>query len=118
MLMPPNMSCMIRAFILSKYIMNKSLSDRDIWKALSNRTNLIVYPELRNYSTINEIFGPYDTAVLLYLDSKNMGHWTGLIKRNNRIEFFDPYSNKPDTEFGWYDKKVRHKYNYKGVPYL
>jgi hypothetical protein len=98
--------------------MDYALSSDDIIKKMKGKTKIVLYNELKNYNRIDNVFGPYDCIVLLYLDSHNTGHWTALINRPDRLEFFDPYGLKPDTEFEWYDKKTRHNYNFHGLPYL
>jgi hypothetical protein len=38
----------------------------------------------------------------LYLtEDRNTGHWVCLIKKDNEIEFFDPYGEKPDDQLKW-----------------
>lgn len=77
----------------------KALSGSDIMKALNYRTNIISYPELENYKSLNQIFGPDKSVVILFLTGPNYGHWICIFERNkDTVEFFDPYGIYPDDE--------------------
>ena len=87
-----------------KDIEKYSLSDADIQQLLTpNKTKIIIYPDLRKYSDINQCFDRLGRCVLLYpLASEFSGHWVGIIKHDDGvIEYFDAYGNKPDTEKKW-----------------
>ena len=43
-----------------------SLSNWDILKLLDNKANIILYPSLHEYKTLDEILDPYDCCVLLF----------------------------------------------------
>jgi len=87
--------------------MEISLSDRDIKKALNNKTKVIEYKELDNYNSILDVLDPYDNVVILYVTKKGYGHWTCVIKHGKRIEFFDSYGYIPDDEFSFINKNFR-----------
>ena len=40
-----------------------------------------------NASSIEDLFGNYDSVVLLYEREPKNGHWVGLIRNGNVIEF-------------------------------
>jgi hypothetical protein len=86
---------------LKKYA-STPLSDRDIMSALDGKTRIVLYRDLYNYPDIDDLLYPYDSCVILYETSPAKGHWTALIKiidkKNTTIEFYDPYSNFPDTQ--------------------
>lgn len=72
------------------------LSNFDIQEVLNNvshpNTNIINYEELNNIYHIDEIFDNLGRCIILIpTESLNSGHWVALIKKNNEIEFFDPY---------------------------
>ena len=76
-----------------------ALSDDDINKILEPDTKVQPYRVLDKMSHIDEVFGVLNRAVLLYsTTSQNEGHWVGMIKKGDRIEFFDSYGFKPDTQ--------------------
>lgn len=77
---------------------NYYLSDDDLRKATNGRCNIVLYDDIENYSSIDEILGENNCAfVLIELFSKTSGHWV-FIQRNNHgiLEWFDPYGHKPD----------------------
>ena len=65
----------------------KSLSDEEIFNALSGHTRIFLYRDIVEMHDINELFGPYDSVVLLYEKEPNVGHWVGLIRNNDVIDF-------------------------------
>lgn len=97
--------------------MNKSLSNLDIEKYLDNKTNILTYPELKKFNSIDEILEPYDNCVILYLTKKDYGHWCCFYKTNGMIEFFDSYGIEPDMELKEIDKNFRNN-NGQKIPYL
>ena len=84
-----------------------ALSDDDIQAILApHPTKIWNYPELKTLSNVNELFDDLGRAVILYdTISPYSGHWTGMIQRENEIEFFDPYGIKYDEEKKWISKK-------------
>lgn len=88
---------------------SKSLSGDDIYKLLNGKTNIIEYPDLANYNSVEELLSPFGNVVILYLSSEDYGHWTTLFQypNSNVIEFFDPYSMVPDGEFRYIDTQKR-----------
>ena len=93
------------------------LSDDDILRITDNKTKIFLYSDLENVNDINEILEPYGCCVILYQLEINVGHWVCLIKRNNDIEFFDPYGLEIDTELQ-YSKYNLRKHNGEVVPHL
>jgi len=78
-----------------------ALGDDDIAKMLPN-THIFTYPYLKNVKNIDEVFDDDGRAVMLYLtENDHTGHWVGLLRKPDHIEFFDPYGEKPDNELQW-----------------
>jgi hypothetical protein len=78
-----------------------SLSNEDIRTLLNGQVNILTYPELMKFNDIEDVLGPYNACVILYMNKKNYGHWCCLFKtKDGRISFFDPYggNNLPDEE--------------------
>lgn len=74
-----------------------SLSDGDIRKLLGSDISIMTYPELKHMKHIDECFDSKGRCIVLYLtESENSGHWTAMIKKDNSIEFFDPYGDSPE----------------------
>lgn len=85
---------------------NKYLPDCKIW------TN----KEITRFNKIEQLFPHWnnfsDSVVILFLDSPNSGHWTGLTKmgdggKDTVIEFFDSYGNPPDKVYKFVPDQIR-----------
>lgn len=73
------------------------LSDGDIKKILGPGTRIMTYPMLQNMSSINECFDSKGRCILLFLTTgPTEGHWCCMLKKGNRIEYFDPYGESPE----------------------
>ena len=83
----------------------KALSDDEIFNALSGHTRIFLYQDIMNAETIDDLFGPYDSVVLLYEKEPKVGHWVGLLRRGDTIEFFDSYGLFPESEKDYIDHK-------------
>lgn len=76
-----------------------SLSNTDLDYILNPDTKIITYDKLYNVRHFDEILDKLGRCILLYLtEAENVGHWVGIIKKGNTVEFFDPYGFKPDTQ--------------------
>jgi len=81
------------------------LSDADI-EAILGETVIMTYPELQGVDDIEEIFDKDGRSVLLFLtENDQTGHWTGLIRSADTIEYFDPYGSAPDADRKWLSKE-------------
>jgi hypothetical protein len=88
--------------------MNKALSGDEILDALNHKTKILIYTDLKKYNSVNELLNPYGCVVILYLNSKNMGHWTCLFRnKDNHNEFFDSYGLPPDSELAYIPNEKR-----------
>ena len=62
--------------------------------------NIIEYTNLDQYNDIQEALGSQGACIILYMESRNYGHWVLLMKKNNNtLEFFDSYGIILDDEF-------------------
>jgi hypothetical protein len=96
----------------TKRVIEYPLSDGDINRLLSPDPKILIYSDLENMGSINEIFDPMGRCMLLYpVSSEYSGHWVCLIKHKDRLEFFDPYGKAPDTELKWIGKAKRREFN-------
>ncbi len=76
-----------------------ALSDLDLQHILNPDTKIHKYTDLYKIKHIDELFDSLGRCILLYLtEDQNTGHWIGLLKKGNEIEFFDPYGHPPDTQ--------------------
>jgi hypothetical protein len=86
-----------------------SLSDEDIKKIIPS-LKVITYPELLKYSNIDDALDEKGRLMILYLTTnRHTGHWTALLKKKNKIEFYDSYGGyKPDGQKAWIsDSKLK-----------
>ncbi len=101
-----------------KYYEDIALSDQDIRNKLGGRTNIIMYPDLHKYRSIDQILGGENNAVILYESKPQYGHWTAILKpRGDLLEFFNSYGGYPDTSLSHIDKAFREESN-QDFPYL
>lgn len=71
-----------------------SLSNRDIMELVGNRSNLVLYPDIHKYETIDQLMGPYGSCILLYESKPSYGHWVVVFKlEDGGIEFFNSYGD-------------------------
>lgn len=78
-------------------IKSYALSDDDLRKLLGNNIKIWTYPQLKRVQSPSELFDDMGRAILLFPNaSPTMGHWTCLIHRPNKIEFFNPYGESPE----------------------
>lgn len=90
---------------------SRPLSNIDIVNALDNKVKTVIYGDIKDMTTADEFFYPYDSVVLLYETDVDVGHWICVQRRVNDkgeiyIEFFDPYGDNLDEtlEFSVNDK--------------
>jgi hypothetical protein len=90
----------------NKDLRGYSLSNFDITKMIPT-LKIVSYPDLLKYKTIDQALDEKGRLMILYLtQDEYTGHWICLLKKGNKIEFFDPYGNlKPDEESEWVPKK-------------
>lgn len=94
--------------IFLEYEKSIALSNFDIMKLLENKINLVLYPDISKYDTIDDLLGKYGACVILYMSAKNFGHWCCIFKLcPHKLEFFDPYGTFVDDELVNIPKKFR-----------
>jgi hypothetical protein len=95
-----------------------ALSGSDILNLLDGKINIILYPDLHKYNSINDILQPNGACILLYESKPRYGHWVALIKTNDKaIEFFNSYGGLPDACLKLIDLDFRKETN-QLLPYL
>jgi hypothetical protein len=96
---------------------NYSLSDSDLLNLTDNKVKVIAYSDLENFNTIDEVLEPYGAVIILYQQTKSIGHWASIIKQSGYIEIFDSLGVGLDheLEFSDYNKK---RHGGIGIPHL
>ena len=86
-----------------KQVEENSISDAEIRYYLPS-ANIMTYPELNIIEDIEQLLPRNDSYfILLYLDTKNSGHWVTLKRFNNDIQYFCSYGTYPDDQIRkWY----------------
>lgn len=93
------------------------LGDDDLKRYFPN-AKVIVYSDLGNYSTIEELLPKDKDFVFILLESSpNNGHWVALLRYRETYEFFDSYGGKPDSQLKWNSKKTNQELD-QSVKYL
>lgn len=101
-----------------EYYQDIALSNKEIMELVDHKAQVILYPDLYKYSTIDEILGPYEACFILFESKPNYGHWCLLFKLNhNTLEFFNPYNGYPDDSLEYIDPHFRLQSNQE-LPYL
>lgn len=88
-------------------------SGADILNYLDGKTNIISYPEIYRYKSLDELLYPGDSCVILYEYKDHFGHWCCIFKAPyspNTVEFFDPYGKIIDTEFKFVPEDFQKKH--------
>jgi len=89
--------------------LNYSLGDDDILNICDGKVKIISYEDLHNFETIDQLLEPYGAVIILYQQTKLIGHWVSVIKQpKNVIEIFGSYGLKIDEqlEFSTYNQKL------------
>lgn len=86
-----------------------ALSNHDLIKLLDGKANIVIYPQLINYNSIDEVLGQHGACFLLFEAKPKYGHWVCLMKRGNVIEFYNPYGGYPDDSLKSIPKDFRKK---------
>jgi hypothetical protein len=87
-----------------------ALSNHDVYNLLGGKVNIVLYPDLHNYNTLDQILGPFGACVLLFEAKPKYGHWVCIFKLNpTEVEFFNPYGGFPDDSLLSINKMYRKK---------
>jgi len=96
---------------------DKSLTGDQVQKVAGESIRTMTYPDVHKYATIQDLLGPDEAVIMLYLTHERYGHWIAIFKRRDKrdgkavIEFFDPYGIFPDRELAFTDKTFKKNHN-------
>jgi hypothetical protein len=86
-------------------IIEEPMGDDDIKHYFPN-AKIITYSQLNDMNNIEELLPNDKTfSFMLIEDSPNRGHWVGLSRYGDIVEFFDSYGGKPDSQLKWNSKE-------------
>lgn len=98
--------------------MNRPLSYDDISYILQGQANIILYEQIHNFKTMDDLLGPTKACVILFQTrSPTQGHWCCIFLRKKSLEFFDPYGTIYDDNLKKINSKLR-RTTYQDYPYL
>jgi len=87
---------------------NVALSDRDLLRVLDGKANIVLYPDIANMGSLDDVLGPHGAAIILFCSRPSYGHWCALIRGvggdYGRVEFFNPYGGFPDDSLELLDR--------------
>jgi hypothetical protein len=82
--------------------MNRMLSKYDIEKIIGHPIKITLSSMLKNVSSIAELFGGGNQALILYDYKKHgntfVGHWCALLLNDDGLSFYDPYGHFIDDQ--------------------
>lgn len=101
--------------------MERLLTGEEIKQLAGSNTRVILYPELNNCDTIEQLFGNDDKLIILYITDEEqdsiVGHWVLLTKQNrngrNIVEFSDSYGMQPDDEIKFNSREKQERFDQK-----
>lgn len=94
-----------------------ALSGGEVLDLVDGKAQIVLYPQLVNYSSIDQVLGGYGACVLLFEARPNYGHWCCLFRRGDLIEFFNPYGGFPDDSLEYIPLHYREESG-QMIPYL
>jgi len=80
------------------------LNKDNILQITNNGCDVVVYHNLSNYNSIQDLLGDKGAVILLYETKQNFGHWVALFYTDDsrqQVEFFDSYGFAPDQELNY-----------------
>jgi hypothetical protein len=92
----------------------KGLSDEEVLKLVDGRANLVLYEDIANYDSVDDLLYPYGACIILYEMQVNpsiYGHWVLLHKRGKELDYFDSYGETIDNPLDFVPKNIRKKTN-------
>ena len=90
----------------------KATSDSELIATLGSqfRNDIIVYSDLQNYKTIQELLPTNKSfKIILIRETENSGHWTCLMRYNKTIEFFNSYGLFPSVDLKYIDQNENNR---------
>lgn len=131
--MPPKikkMSAKLNKIVNSE--ITKALTPNEIFSIAGKTCNVIKYPDLSEFNSIDEIFEegnslyglmrkdlPFDedSCIILYMSKPNFGHWCTVNRyrdkngNTKRIDFLDSYGDMIDDQLDYINNKFRGQSN-------
>lgn len=96
--------------------MDYMMSNNDFKNMLGDDVKIIEFPKLEKYNNITELLpNKKDYCIIFYIENiinnSQTGHWTALMRDNNKYFFFDSYGITEKNELSYISKQKKLKYN-------
>jgi len=97
-----------------------ALSAKDIKKIFKNKINILLYSDLEDYDTIEEVLEPHGQTMILYYweapddrgNGSYYGHWCCVFYNGNgNVEFFNSFGGKIDDTLYQLGAEFRKQHN-------
>jgi hypothetical protein len=90
-------------------ILNTPLSNKDFETFLGiNPDDIICYSDLKKYNNITDLLPANKTFKIILLEwDKNKGHFVGIMRDNDKYEYFNSFGYKYDKDLFFIDRMVR-----------
>lgn len=86
-------------------------SGKDLKYMLGDKVKIVLYDDLKNYNTLDELLQPYRQTIILYPlpGSEDVGHWCCVFEQvgnsNNIVQYFDSFGCYPDDNISRVNKE-------------
>lgn len=86
------------------------LDDSEIRQILGN-PRIMKYSELKNYNKIEDILtnSIFDYIILLIEAQMNSGHWVCIVRKYNKVFYFDSYALYPAFPINWNSQQTNNE---------
>jgi len=89
----------------------RSLSGDEVLDIADGKAKLIVYEDLKNFRTLDELLSPHASVVILYEwereNDSSYGHYVAVNRVKDSIEHFDSLMFLPDRELGLVPENIK-----------
>lgn len=88
---------------------SKPMTDADLEKYSGvHPEDIIKYSDLKDYPTITDLLPEKkDFRIILIEDTYNSGHWVGIFRNGQEIEYFNSYGAKWDYDWKFINRMIR-----------
>ena len=85
--------------------MNHALSKEEVEQLVGEPIKMVTYPELKNYDSLEELFGNDNKVLIMYQSEHGpgfkYGHWCCITRNGDNVYFYDSYG-------GFIDDQLKH----------
>ena len=86
---------------------HRALTPQEVQQIAGKQIRVVRYTDLKNYKSIEDLFGRIKCVLILYQKTNNSGHWACLINQPKKVVFYDSYALEPDDQLQFTGIKTR-----------